>query len=233
MINRNQKKKNLKPLKGSVKSSLLDTQPVEGATKRNLLLLIFLSFIKIVKLHTIYRKEKWNERLTHDAFKLLTKWRQEGCIFSISWSNTGNNLIQKLLINSEQSNCFIFKVRSGAWISPIIWSCRFSHGLWSITRLLRSGWMVGPPPPPSPPPHGRASSARGSYTPIIPPVCRCGCQWTGRAGRIIASLNDCYSAVCCYRPLIWSHYIYQRGARAPGGSTPQVHKLLFLQERKK
>lgn len=77
--------------------------------------------------------------------------------------------------------------------------------------------MVGPPPLPSPLPHGRASSARGSYTPIIPPVCRCGCQWTGRAGRIIASLNDCYSAVCCYRPLIWSHYIYQRGARALRG----------------
>lgn len=76
--------------------------------------------------------------------------------------------------------------------------------------------MVGPPPP-SPPPHGRASSARGSYTLIIPPVCRCGCQWTGRAGRIIASLNDCYSDICCYRLLIWSHYIYQRGARALRG----------------
>lgn len=57
MINRNQKKNNLEPLKESVRSSLLDTQPVEGATKRSLLLLIFLHFIKIVKLHTITEKK--------------------------------------------------------------------------------------------------------------------------------------------------------------------------------
>lgn len=68
------RKENLKPLKESVKSSLLDTQPVEGATKRNLLLLIFLRFIKTLKLHTI--TEKKNEmkdlHMTH-----LNDWQSE------------------------------------------------------------------------------------------------------------------------------------------------------------
>lgn len=104
-----------------------------------------------------YGKEKWNERLIHDAFKLLTRWRQQGCIFSISWSKTENNLIQKLLINAEQQ---LFYFQSQVWrlnllntsdhlkLSLLTWSliCHLSASVWvdgrsSSSSLSSASWL--------------------------------------------------------------------------------------------